>query len=196
MGPSILSHSAVLPPTTEVSWPLLADLDAIPSQITLTPRLDLAVDYFTNPEPRGLALHPSSIHSFPDDSRYHWRIYDSQSDKQGLGKYAERLDIEDLNGPEYSEKDLLYFGSLFGSGRMRITKPEHLRIYRHIIEAFVFRNAKLDPISHEIARRMGGKGNYVSLHCRVGEGSFKKVRIQNMADTFAAFCKQVWLLTC
>lgn len=170
---------------------MLSNLDALPESISLAPRFDYSLDYFTRPKPDGLGLDPSSIHSFPDEERYGIRIYDNPADRQGVGKYTQRYDIADLNSGEFAEKDLLYFGSMFGSGRVRLIEKSNRLLQQEMINAFVFRSPLLDPISHEIVQRMGGRGSYVAIHARVGDGGFRRQAAENMQQVFKTFASQV-----
>ena len=155
----------------EMSWEVLVNLESLKMPVRLRDRFDLDRSWLT--DPNGLNIRNESIYSFPDLQRYHWKIFDDAKDIRELGNYGFRLDIDQLNGPEFADYDLLEFNSLFGSSRLALTMDEHHGALEIAEDAMVFKFPKLDRIADAIESMIGGRRNYIGLHCRVGDGGFK-----------------------
>jgi hypothetical protein len=166
-----LRRSAQDPADSLVTWDVLVDLAPLERHVRLVERVDISRAWLTSPD--GLGMRDDEIESFPDKSRYSYRFYDSKKDKEGLGRYQRRLDVEDMLQPPLAEKRLLEFGSFFGSGRVHLTKPANRRLGKRADEQMVFRNPLLTRISDEIVHRLGGRDAYVGFHLRVGDGVFR-----------------------
>jgi hypothetical protein len=148
----------------------LINVSAIPIDVKLVDRTDNSPRFFTKPiSEGGLGLTASEIYDVSDGDRYDYRIYEEKSDASILGKYQRRIDMEDLR---LLDERLIYVGSLFGSGRVRVTKKESIQNFLDLWATMVFNNPFLDAISSQVSHMLGGRDEYVGLHLRVGDGAF------------------------
>lgn len=158
---------------TEIDWPLMVNLDTMPSGASFLPRDDMSPHWFTAPVAEGgLGLSQEDIHDFDDPFRYTWQIYDDEKAPKLQDNYERRLDLSQLREPPYSDKRLLYFGSLFGGSRLQFRSPEANATAMKAYNALTFRNPLVDSIAIDITHKLGGRENYVGVHLRVGDGSF------------------------
>ena len=151
-------------------------MDALKLQTNILEQKDISPDWFTAPD--GLNLDPSSIESFVDTVRYDYKIYEDINDKQGLGNFNRRFDIDDLK--KLDDKQLLDFGSIYGSGRVRITSKATRARMAELQDAMVFRNPLLERIALEVVGRLGGSSEFVGVHMRVGDGGFLVRRLMRL----------------
>lgn len=153
-------------------WSFLVDLAKTGVEIPLLQREDISRSWLTSR--KGLGLNEQDIYRVPEDSKYHYRFYANVSSKKGLGKFVNRLNIEDLLSTRMQEYKLLEFGTLYGTERicMDLVPPEQMNLWQSIQKAMVFRNPMLERISDQLVRVLGGRGRFVGLHLRVGDGDF------------------------
>ncbi|GAA5870505.1 hypothetical protein JCM1840_004783 [Sporobolomyces johnsonii] len=132
----------------------------------LVDRWNSSHDWFTaSLEEGGLGLEADDIHSFVDDDRRSYQLYDTRSTPTDLGLFRSRIDIPDLLEGPLAQKRLLKFGSLFSGGRLNLAKEENLRVLIETNELMILQSAGLDEISDEARDRLG---SYVAVHARVG----------------------------
>lgn len=162
----------------------------------------------------GLGLKKEDVVSFEDPDRRSYQFYDSRTMPTRLDGFTRRLDMQDLLEGEMAEARLLHFGSMFGGGRLKLSKEESLVEQRKVEERMVFEIEKIDGISDEIRDALG---SYVGVHLRVGDGIFKVSRCrarlmprdwfadtavpshqtkarENMQGVFRKLCKDVFHL--
>ncbi|GAA5886392.1 hypothetical protein JCM5296_001893 [Sporobolomyces johnsonii] len=132
----------------------------------LVDRWNSSHDWFTaSLEEGGLGLEADDIHSFVDDDRRSYQLYDTRSTPTDLGLFRSRIDIPDLLESPLAQKRLLKFGSLFSGARLNLAKEENLRALIETNELMILQSAGLDAISDEARDRLG---SYVAVHARVG----------------------------
>ncbi|CAG8786397.1 1223_t:CDS:1, partial [Acaulospora morrowiae] len=101
-----------------------------------------------------------------DKSRYMQRYYDSRESTEALGKYHERVDLEDLlDRPE----KLLHFGSVFGSSRLVIRLQSSKVFWNNLQREMVPNNPIILEMVDMIINKIGKENNYVGVHARLGD---------------------------
>lgn len=100
---------------------------------------------------------------FKDETRYNWRIFDVPHQSERLGKYLASLDIYQMR--EFPQK-LIHFGSLFGSGKMPIRRPEHYEFLRKLQRSIVYRHPVVTEVADNFLQSLGGPGAFIGLHIR------------------------------
>lgn len=98
-----------------------------------------------------------------DETRYDWRIYDVPSKHRFLGRYADSLDISQLQNR--SEK-LIHFTSLFGTGKFPIKKPENIEFFKSLQQSITYRHPAVLKITEIVIKSLGGEGNFIGAHLR------------------------------
>ncbi|CAG8551509.1 16549_t:CDS:1, partial [Acaulospora colombiana] len=102
-----------------------------------------------------------------DEVRYTQRYYDSRDATQALGKFSERVDLEDLlNRPE----KLLHFGSLFSGARVVMKLQSSKKFKDNLMRSMTPSNPEILRVVESIISRMGGDDKYVGIHARLGPG--------------------------
>ena len=165
---------------TLVSWDLLVDLEAVARKQPLIDGWDASYDWFE----KELGINLEKEAAFIKDAvNYDYRIFDDATDPTPLGKFARRLDVDTLK-EEYGQIRLLHFGSVYGTSRLTLSKPENRQAHSFAKQSMVFKHQLLDSISTIIADRLGGQTEYLGLHIRLGDGSFKQNALKNAEDMF------------
>ncbi|ORY73599.1 hypothetical protein BCR35DRAFT_307044 [Leucosporidium creatinivorum] len=147
--------------------------------------------FFEDVEMGGLGLKKEEVVDFEDPDRRSYQFYDSRAMPTSLDGFTRRLEIQDLLEGEMAQARLLHFGSMFGGGRLKLSKEESLVEQRKVEERMVFEIEKVDGISDEIRDALG---SYVGVHLRVGDGIFKTKARENMQGVFRKLCKDVFHL--
>jgi hypothetical protein len=97
---------------------------------------------------------------------------------------------------------VILVGSLFGTGRVRHNGPfpsdssdestlDSSSMVSYFARSLAFRNPYLLLPANVIRERLGGKGNYVGVHARVGDGVFVRKAAENMESVWRGL---VWRL--
>ncbi|KAK4704196.1 hypothetical protein P7C70_g2019, partial [Phenoliferia sp. Uapishka_3] len=117
-----------------------------------------------------LSLLPHEIFSIPDPDRRSYQLLDTDDPDPPSADnpytYTENIYIEDLLG--LSNYRLLEFGSLFGGTRLRLKKRENKKFYKETQKLMAYRDPMLEAMSEAVVERLGGRGNFVGLHLRLG----------------------------
>lgn len=103
------------------------------------------------------------IYCNTDETRYDWRIYDVPSKHKFLGRYADSLDVAQLQNR--TEK-LIHFTSLFGTGKFPIKKPENIQFFKSLQNSITYRHPAVLKISDIVIEALGGPGNFLGAHLR------------------------------
>jgi len=121
---------------------------------------------FEKQELGGLGIeNEEDVHSFLDDDRRSYQIYDSRDTPTQLGLFKTRIDLEDLLEGPIAEKRLLRYGSLFSGARLNLAKKENQDEYEKTFNGVVLANSGLESISDEVRDLLG---SYVAVHARTG----------------------------
>ncbi|CAM0139065.1 hypothetical protein VKS41_003625 [Umbelopsis sp. WA50703] len=114
---------------------------------------------------------------FKDETRYHWRIYDEVQEGDRKGKYAEILDVQEIR---HSPQKLIHLGSVFGSGKILIRRPEHLEFWRKLQRSIIYRHPIVTEVAENFLASLNGAGSFIGVHVRSGDGFFIKALPRNM----------------
>ncbi|ORX93098.1 hypothetical protein K493DRAFT_316181 [Basidiobolus meristosporus CBS 931.73] len=107
------------------------------------------------------------IYFLKDTALYDYRIFDHFPEGYVVGKYQRKIMVSDLQ--KIPDK-LLHIGSIFGN--LRVTTLQHKSEYKHILDSLQFTNPGLKKVSQAIVDQLGGRGKYLGIHLRVGDGNF------------------------
>ena len=165
---------------TLVSWDLLVDLEAVAKKQPLVDGWDASYDWLE--QELGINLQTEAAF-IKDTVSYDYRVFDDPSDTTPLGKFAKRLDVDTLK-QEYGQYRLLHFGSVYGTLRLSLTKPENRATRTFARQSMVFHNELLETISTTISARLGGQNAYLGLHLRLGDGVFRDKAVSNAEAIF------------
>lgn len=173
---------------TVVSWDFLVNLDDVAATQPVVNRWDMSYDWLE----RTFDLDRRRDIYFVNDERlYEYRFFDSEEDKEELGKFHHRINVDALAKAAQHHR-ILHLGTVFGSARIRLTKPENLRFRSLARQSMVFKNELLDDIVTTISGRLGGaERRYISVHLRVGDGIFQRNAKENADKLFAKVCKKL-----
>ncbi|CAH1763580.1 4219_t:CDS:2 [Entrophospora sp. SA101] len=90
--------------------------------------------------------------------------------------------LESLQLLKKRPEKLIYFGSLFGSGRIRKNLKSSRTFSERFQKSFVPSNPVMLNVVASIVEKMGGAGNYISSHARGGDGSFATKSEEHFTD--------------
>ncbi|ORX51291.1 hypothetical protein DM01DRAFT_354931 [Hesseltinella vesiculosa] len=149
--------------------------------IRVTQRLHMGLDYFEH----YFGTQPSDMLYIRDQSRFSYRIYDSRSNTDDMQGYEQRIDLEDLKN---RQERFMVFGSLFSSYRLALEQPEWVWLWEYLFSEISFHHPTVLQQTLDIVGRLGGPGQFVSLHLRQGDGVFRAVMdqtVQNVREALA-----------
>ncbi|KAG1048809.1 hypothetical protein G6F43_008825 [Rhizopus delemar] len=104
---------------------------------------------------------------FKDQTRYDWRFFDKPSKYQFLGKYKDGLNISTLK--ERKEK-LIYFTSLFGTGKFSIKDPHHQQFFKTLQQTMIYKHPAVLRMSEIVVHALAVE--FVGVHLRTRDGLF------------------------
>ncbi|KAG0174291.1 hypothetical protein DFQ28_002671 [Apophysomyces sp. BC1034] len=143
------------------------------SGVRLLQRLDMNLNYFK----RFWSVPDDHVFYVDDFSRFSYRVYDSRQNTMPLLNYQERIDMEDLqNRPE----PFLVFGSLFGSHRLALDRPELRWLWNYLFREMGMSYPAVTEQALQVVAKLGGPGEFASVHLRQGDGIFKTTMAQTM----------------
>ena len=151
---------------TAVPWTFFYDFGTLRKKVRIMFRNDLSIEWLKS----SLVLEDKDIYLFKDNSPFEFRVYDLPESKTPLSRFVNRIDISTLEA--ISEK-LMHFGSVFGSYRVLAQSPENAELLVFIRENMIFKNPTLIDTAARVVKKLGGVGQFVGLHIRVGDGLFK-----------------------
>ncbi|RUP13806.1 hypothetical protein BC936DRAFT_139714 [Jimgerdemannia flammicorona] len=158
---------------TTLPWSFFFDFNKLSDTFGMrfVHRSDLHPRWFT----RALAIQdPQSspqIRYIKDTLRNDYRIYDLPGFNPNLGKYSRKLFLDRL---ALVRAPVMHFGSLFGNGRVRVDVPAHKVFYGLLESSLILSNPTLHRAAMDIVNQLGGKGRFVALHVRLGDGYFSQ----------------------
>ena len=127
-------------------------------------RRDMRQRYFT--DKWGVVQGDGHFFMPEDATRYSYQIYDDRNTSTMLKGYLYRLDLDTL---QKRPEPFLVFGSMFGSSRLLLRRPENVKLHWHLMYQFGFSHAKVLKGAKNIVQRLGGKGHFASAHIRHGK---------------------------
>ncbi|CAO3702716.1 unnamed protein product [Rhizopus stolonifer] len=112
---------------------------------------------------------------FKDKTRYDWRFFDKISSYQFMGKFHKALNIPELR--KRKEK-LIYFTSLFGTGKFSIKQADHQQFFKTLQQKMVYKHPAVLKMSEIIVDALGGQ--FVGVHLRTADGLFAEAIPENI----------------
>lgn len=151
---------------TSVPWTFFYDLTEIEKHVRIVFRDDLSYEWMHD----ALQLKKNDVYIMKDTSPYEFRVYDHPDSPTPLSKFVNRIELATLQA---IDQRLLHFGSVFGTYRVLAQTEEHAQLLRTLRSQMIFRNPVLMDTAERIVKQLGGVGQFVGLHVRVGDGLFK-----------------------
>ncbi|CAO3600087.1 unnamed protein product [Absidia cylindrospora] len=139
--------------------------------IRVEQRADMGLDYFE----RRYNIQPIEKVYIRDASRFSYRIYDHRDNHMDMKNYEQRINLEDLKA---RKEKVIVFGSLFSSARLALEQPEWRWLWDHLFTNVAFHHPTVINQALDVVGRLGGPGQFVTLHLRTGDGVFKAVMEQ------------------
>ncbi|EGG01951.1 uncharacterized protein MELLADRAFT_78914 [Melampsora larici-populina 98AG31] len=171
---------------TAVQVDYLMDVQEIVKQQPVVDQLDVRESWFWD----ALQLNEGDWYSVQDNTRYSYQIFESKLTAKPLhDKYQYRLNVDDLKS--YGHVKLLSVGSLFGSNRMILESQEANSWKKKLAASQLPSVPILRSISDQVAQQLGGRGNYIGLHLRVGDLYFRRQAAKSMPKVFEKLCSEV-----
>ncbi|KAI9498814.1 hypothetical protein BDB00DRAFT_799615 [Zychaea mexicana] len=125
-----------------------------------------------------LGIHDDEIYHVSDHKRFSYRIYDNVNSTDPLNQFKYRINLQEL---EARPEQLIEFGSLFGTPRLVLDVRNDLYWLReHLSGELGFGNPTVIHQTLNVVGRLGGPGNFVSVHLRTGDGVFKVTMARTM----------------
>ncbi|KZS90741.1 hypothetical protein SISNIDRAFT_457354 [Sistotremastrum niveocremeum HHB9708] len=161
---------------SNVGWSWLVDLQSAVRNLNLTvvERWDMSVDWFRNV--LHLNLDASDSFFLRDTSLYEFAFVDADPPAESYKKYINTIALEDLDDLTSSRR-LVHLGSVFGTTRLILRKPESRRARRIARESMVLANPHLQSSAERIRKQLGE--GYIGVHLRIGDGLFSAAAPEN-----------------
>ncbi|KAF8707767.1 hypothetical protein RHS03_03754, partial [Rhizoctonia solani] len=132
-----------------------------------------------------LGLPEKSITFLNDRELYQYRIYDTQhldNETRPSSRYKDGWHVEHLQGV-LSTSSAIHFGTLFGSGRLRLQRPEYVAARTRISQGMAISHGAILQASRAIRTRITEFSHdrhlYLAIHVRVGDRKFKGTAVKN-----------------
>jgi len=177
-NPNIIPGAHLCKPYNDfihLSWRHLMPIHRLRSRLSFVERDNMRQRWFKTT----LNIHSDDIYWVNDKFPYEFNFYDNPSGVSIASKYSRYIHLEDLS-KQTQQYRLLHFGTLFGSGRLRLSDTSNIELQTTIREAMVLSNPLLDRLSNQVTRQMGGKDSYYALHLRLGDGVFAENATANV----------------
>ncbi|KXN90127.1 hypothetical protein AN958_04617 [Leucoagaricus sp. SymC.cos] len=149
---------------TYVPWDWLVNLTSVKAKQKLHPRFNFDSNWVYTT----LGISEEHIWYLRDQTPYQFRFVDSPRRVDENSLYSEDIHLDFL--AEQTQK-LLFFGTLFGSSRLRLREKTHQAVRKEIREAMTIMNPILNSISESIYRALGRA--YLAIHLRADEPKFR-----------------------
>ncbi|KAI7896887.1 CigA protein [Mucor mucedo] len=151
---------------TAVPWTFFYDLQALNRKVRIVFRQDLSLEWLNGT----LQIDADDTYLFKDNSPFDFRVYDLPESKTPLTRFVNRIDLSTL---ESIKEKLIHFGSVFGTSRVLAQSKEHAELLQFIRQEMIFKNPVLVDTAAKVVQQLGGVGQFVGIHLRVGDGMFK-----------------------
>ena len=114
-------------------------------------------------------LGDGDIHIIRDVDAYQFRFLDDDADSSPhLDRYSQDIYFSQL---ATVQERLLQLGTVFGTSRLRLKKPETMAYQRTIRQNVIFANKALWEVAESIALTLSG--HFIGVHIRISDGYFK-----------------------
>lgn len=151
---------------TSVPWTFFYDFGVLKKKVRIIFRQDLSMEWIKN----SFDVEEEDIYLFKDVSPFDFRIYDLPESKTPLARFINRIDLSTL---EAIKERVIHFGSVFGTYRVLAQSPENIELLKLIRQEMIFKNPTLLNTASQVVEQLGGVGQFIGLHLRVGDGLFK-----------------------
>ncbi|RUS14766.1 hypothetical protein BC937DRAFT_93371 [Endogone sp. FLAS-F59071] len=165
-----------------IPWSHLVDFGTLLPQIRVVERREISLPLLK----QQLGLSNRDIYRVVEKMQYDWILFDKKSNFKHP-KYRLSLSLHDFQNKKHR---LIHLYSTFGSGRVRFATPEHNKLREHIINSLIYRHDVVEDIAAKIVARMGGQGNYIGMHIRMGHVLFQRVLQQTMDKMLKSLGKE------
>ncbi|KAH7344595.1 hypothetical protein B0J17DRAFT_763372 [Rhizoctonia solani] len=132
-----------------------------------------------------LGIPDNSITFLKDNGLYDYRIYDSQyflNETRLSSRYKDGWHVEHLRG-FLDGSSAIHFGTLFGSGRLKLHRPEYTSARTRISRGMAISHGAILDASRAIRARIAEFSHdgqsYLAIHARVGDRKFKSTAVKN-----------------
>ncbi|KAI8065303.1 hypothetical protein BC940DRAFT_304698 [Gongronella butleri] len=137
-------------------------------------QLDYFARYWGIPQD---SRNQSMVHQIPDRTRYSVQVLDKpDADRKNI-RYERTITFGEL--AQHHEPFLL-FNSLFGSSRLALSDSRWVRAREQMRQEIGLRQPHVMNASLDVVSKLGGPGNFVSAHIRMGDGAFKQLMNETM----------------
>lgn len=156
---------------TSVQWDYLFNIAPITKSVPVVDRWDYRQEWLWE----AFDLKQGELVVLQDPDRYSYQILE-KSGPSGPGKasnpkYKLGITLDTLRA--YDHVKVLEMGSVYGSGRLDLKSSAAKSIRVAVRKAQICRHPVIGEVSDAIAERLGGRGQYVGMHLRVGDGVFR-----------------------
>ncbi|OBZ80470.1 hypothetical protein A0J61_11481 [Choanephora cucurbitarum] len=167
-----------------VSVESIFDLSAAHAQgIRTIQRSSMSQDYFK--DVMGLK-DPEDIYRLQDNSRYSYRIYDSEDNQDDIRTFAQRVEMNDLR---QLDQKVIMFGSLHYTLRVAYQDPAMIWLANHLREEISIAHPVVIRQALSVIPLLGGPETFVGVHLRQGDGYFKAL-MDETVNTLRATLEQ------
>ncbi|EUC65356.1 transmembrane protein, putative [Rhizoctonia solani AG-3 Rhs1AP] len=132
-----------------------------------------------------LGLPEKSITFLNDKELYEHRIYDSQhslDEVRSSSRYKDEWHVEYLRS-FLDGSSAIHFGTLFGSGRLKLERPEYVAARTRISRGMSISHGPILEVSRAIHARITefshNGHSCLAIHARVGDRKFKDTAVKN-----------------
>lgn len=159
-----------------VSVESIFDLSAAHAQgIRTIQRSEMSTSYFKDV----LSIQDQHILRIEDDTRFSYRIYDSKQNNDDIRTFAHRIDMEDLRE---TEEDVILLGSLHYTLRLALEDPQLVWLASYLKEEVSIYHPVVMRQALRVLPYLGGPDKFVGVHLRQGDGYFKTLMDETLAN--------------
>jgi hypothetical protein len=151
---------------TSVPWTFFYDFGQLKQKVRIIFRQDLSLEWIKS----SFDVEEEDIYLFKDVSPFDFRVYDLPESKTPLARFVNRIDISTL---EAIKERVIHFGSVFGTYRVLAQSIENTELLKFIRQEMIFKNPTLINTASSVVEQLGGVGEFIGIHLRVGDGLFK-----------------------
>ncbi|RIA95160.1 hypothetical protein C1645_734309 [Glomus cerebriforme] len=173
-----------------INWEEIFDFSWIKNQIKIINRNDFSmVDLYkicnipiklNNNTLEDLLQDNKNVYVIINNHKYHYRFFDTDDTytNDTSNKYETPYLISDLRK---REEKLIFIDTLFGNGRIDYKDERIIEWKSNMHRSLKISHPILLDVSNNIVNELGGFGNYLGVHVRTADGSFKD-NLENIID--------------
>ncbi|CAG8687240.1 9371_t:CDS:1 [Cetraspora pellucida] len=162
-----------------MNWDDLLDFTPLKDYV---PVINRGLNFNLDSLKKSLGLNDKSdIYFIRGGRRYGIEFFDVNDNNKQLKEYQKKIFIDDIKN---RNETLIHFGSLHGSKRIILKKPENRNFLRKIKEDLKFNHPILVDCVKKITNDLGGTRSFIGVHLRTGDGIFKSERYRNIRTIF------------